>query len=145
MHALQHRVEDLENQQKVVHIGRDWRAIAYLTPGSDGYSMIGTDVGDLPVQLQGVAAYANGSLVIIRIGNVTGATITDAKASVEWGSVDEGGFPLNDSARVREVAFRSLRSGAWTTVRVVLEAVAPAELGFVRVRDLSQSGFSLLR
>jgi hypothetical protein len=50
------------------------------------------------------------------------------------------------SEKSREVTFeRSLRGGAWTDIQVVLEAVPPNQLGFVRLSDLSHKGITLTR
>lgn len=125
---------------------RDVGGIAYLTPGTDGYTVVESDLGHLTVQLSNIQAYANGSRVMLRFGNLTSATIDGAKATIEWGKVDEKGSPKNDEARSREIKFdKSLRAGAWTDVNVVLEGVPPQEFGFVRVKDVAHTGIHLSR
>ncbi|MBU3055800.1 MAG: DUF3251 domain-containing protein [Pseudomonas indica] len=39
----------------------------------------------------------------------------------------------------------TFRSGAWTNVSVVLEGTPPAELGFVRIRNVSHTGIALIK
>lgn len=158
--ALQKKTDDLQAQIKTLKdstdrmqqdqswdkLVRDSASVAYLTPGTAGYSVIETDLGHLTVQLANVAAYANGTRITLRFGNLTSATINGAKATLEWGSVDQKGNPENDKARSRDVTFNeSLRAGAWTEVHVVLEGVPPQEFGFIRIRDMTHSGIVLYR
>src|SRR6267143_1556607 len=90
-------------------------------------------------------AYANGSRVTLKFGNLMSATINGAKAKLEWGSVDEKGRPKTGTERSREVTFNeSLRAGAWTNVSIVLDAVPPTALGFVRVKEMSHTGISVV-
>lgn len=143
---LKESVEQLKRDQSLDKFVRDIGSIAYLTPGSSGYSVIESDLGRLTVQLVNVQAYANGTRVTLRFGNLTSATIDGAKATLEWGGVDENGNPKNDEARSREVTFdESLRAGAWTEVRVVLDGVPSQEFGFVRVRDIAHRGIRLFK
>ncbi len=158
--ALQKRVDDLESQvktlkssvetieieQKLDKFLRDTESVAYLTPGSEGYSIIETDLGRVTLMLVNVEPYANGTRVTLRFGNLMSATINGAKATLEWGSVDEKGSPKNESARSREIKFvESLRAGAWTNVQVVLEGVPPSAFGFVRVKEMTHTGIILAR
>lgn len=143
---LKASVQELESQKSFDEILRNMEAVAYLTPGAEGYSTVQTDLGRMTVSLENVQAYANGTRVTLRFGNLTSATVNGAKAKVEWGSVDNKGVPKNDSAKSRQVSFsQSLRAGAWTNVQVVLEGVPPTELGFVRIREVTHTGVSLLR
>lgn len=147
--ALKRRVDSL--QQRIASLEIDkWLAatdkIAYLTPGSDGYSVVRSDLGYLTVALNDIAPYANGSRITLQFGNPTSATINGAKAKLDWGRVTTEGITDNVSARSREITFtESLRSGSWTNVRVVLEGVPPQELGFVRVKDVEHTGIRLSR
>lgn len=144
--ALKISVQSLEQEQSLDRLMRDEDSIVYLTPGSEGYSIVQADLGRLTVMLQDIQPYANGTRITLRFGNLTSATINGAKATMEWGSVDTKGHPKNDTARSRDVSFsQSLRAGAWTHVQVVLEGVPPAELGFVRVKNVTHAGISLLK
>jgi hypothetical protein len=125
---------------------RDMDSTAFLTPGSEGYAIVQTDLGRMTVSLENIQPYANGSRVTLCFGNLTSATVNDVKLKLEWGSVDAKGSPKNESARSRDVSFtQSLRAGAWTNVSVVLDGVPPQDLGFVRVKQISHTGISLLR
>lgn len=144
--ALNETVDKLERDASLDKFIRDSEGIAYLTPGAEGYSVIDSDIGRFTVQLMNVQAYASGTKVTLRFGNLTSATIDGAKVTIEWGRVDEKGNPKNDEARSREVTFNeALRAGAWTEVPVVLDGVPAQEFGFVRLRDMSHRGIRLLK
>lgn len=138
--SLKDSVDRLDREKSFDQFIREAESVAYLTPGSEGYSVIQMDLGHMTVMLHNVQAYANGTRITLRLGNLTSATINGAKAKLEWGRVDAKGTPDNDNARSREV---SLRAGAWTEVNVALEGVPPAEFGFVRVREMTHTGIAL--
>lgn len=144
--ALEAKVSQLEDQISVKEMFKDLETIAYLTPGSAGYSVLRSNLGQLTVSLTNVQPYANGSKVTLQFGNLTAAGINGLKAKVEWGSLDKQGTPNNQDAKSREMTFtESFQSGSWTNVNVVLEGIPPAALGFVRVRDVGHTGISLRR
>jgi len=144
--ALQDSISQIQADQNLDKLFRDSASIAYLTPGTDGYSIIRTDLGYLTVQLSNVQAYANGTKITLRFGNLTSATINGAKATLEWGQVDQQGNPENDKARSREVTFSEpLRAGAWTEEHIVLDGVPAQEFGFIRVRDVTHTGIVLYK
>lgn len=142
--GLEKQLEDIETRLRVQAEIGDWDSIAYLTPGSDGYSVIKMDLGHLTVNLANIAPYANGSKVSLVFGNLTSATIDGLKAKIEWGAVDDKGMPNNKDAKSREVKLvESLSPGAWNKTDVVLEGVAPTSLGFVRVREVGHQSIRL--
>jgi hypothetical protein len=143
---LKAAVERVEQGRSYDDFLRNLDSIAYLTPGSGGYSVIQTDLGRVTVELKDVQSYANGSRVTLRFGNLTSANINGVKATLEWGTVNPKGSPDNDTARTREVIFdRTLRGGAWTEIPVVLEGVPATALGFVRIKDVSHHGIVLMK
>jgi outer membrane murein-binding lipoprotein Lpp len=138
--AIQSEVQKISLNDLIKQID----GIAYLTPGSDGYSVVKSDLGVLIVSLDNIQPYATGSKVTLRFGNLMAATINGLKAKLEWGSLDKKGMPINESAKSREVKFnQDLRSGSWSRADVVLEGIPPTELGFVRVHDVGHTGVSL--
>ena len=144
--ALKTTIEALQRDRSWDRLLRDVESTAFLTPGTDGYATIATDLGRITVKLANVQPYANGTRVTLELGNPLNATIDGTKATIEWGSVDQKGSPKNDTARSREVKFaESLRPGAWTNVQIVLEGVPPNDLGFVRIKEMTHSGIKLLR
>jgi hypothetical protein len=149
--SLEARIKKLESTVDSLQSEVEWAStfgkldqIAYLTPGSDGYSPIKMDLGYLTVSLANIRPYANGSKVALVFGNLTSATVNGLKATIEWGSVDAKGMPQNEAAKSREVKLpEDLLSGAWNKTEVVLEGVLPEALGFVRLRDISHQGIRL--
>lgn len=138
---LETKVNNLSWNQTLNDLGE----IAFLTPGGDGYSIIKTNIGNLTVSLEDIKPYANGSRVTLTFGNTTSATINGIKAKIDWGSVGKTGAPNNDTAKSKEITLtKSLLPGRWTKVSLVLEGVPPAELGFVRLREVSHDGIRLL-
>jgi hypothetical protein len=144
--TLETRFSELSQQVNQAEFLRDWEGIAYLTPGSDGYSSIKTDLGTLTVSLKDIQPYANGSRVTLQFGNLTSATIDGLKAKLYWGSIEKDGKRKTTESKSREVTFtQSMVSGAWTNADVVLEGVPPTELGYVTVRDVGHRGVRLRR
>src|SRR5689334_18779742 len=143
--ALEQKLDMLEKRTASIETDRDFektlnnlKSVAYLTPGSDGYSVIESDLGSFTVNIANIEQYANGSRVTLTFGNLTSATITSPKVKIEWGTVDDKGSPNNEAARSRELEFtQSFQPGAWNNIPVVLEGTPPAQLGFVRVRELT--------
>jgi hypothetical protein len=137
------KLEELELKAGNADLVESLDKIAYLTPGADGYTVIKSDLGHLTVSLADVRPYANGTKVALRFGNLTAATINGLKAKLDWGVVRDG-IPQNESAKSREVKFiEPLRPGGWTRSEIVLEGIPSAELGFVRVSELSHTGIAL--
>jgi len=140
------KLQTLEKEVKYNELVRDWDAIAYLEPSADGYSVVRSDLGLMTVRLTDVKPYANGSRVILEFGNVSGATINGLKAKVDWGRVDDDGSPKADGEKTREITFdKKLKASAWTNVPVTLEGIPPAQLGYVRVSQVSHLGIELAR
>ena len=127
--------------------GIKWDEVAYLTPGTRGYSVVRTDLAAVTVSLDDVQAYANGSKVKLNLGNTTNAKLDDAKMKVDWGSVDAKGTPINDEERTKDVkdveVLKSMFAGSWTGLEVILEGMPPDKLGFVRIHDFSNDRIAL--
>lgn len=149
--SLRVRVDSLEAQllDAKLDIGfqklRDGaRHVAYLTPGSDGYSSVSADIGTLTFTIANVQPYASGSRVSLRIGNPTAAQIDGLSFEADWGKTDSAGGPI--PGKSREVKLEtSLRNGSWTTVPIVLEGTPPGELGYIRLRNITHASIQLLR
>ena len=140
--SLEQRIASLESKQLI----RDFSQYAYLTPGSDGYSLIKFDLGVLTVSILDIKPYANGSKVLLQFGNPLATKIDGLKAKIEWGQVDADGVPDNATAKNKEFTSQvPLRSGAWTTVTVILEDTPPTKFGFVRIHDVAHTGIELLK
>ena len=81
--ALEKQVEQLEFQVRLQSEVKDWDQVAYLTPSSDGYTLVKMDLGNLTVSFANVMPYANGSKVSLMFGNLTSATIDGLSANIE--------------------------------------------------------------
>lgn len=147
--SLREQVSSLEKEvgdQRLLNAFREMDKVSYLTPGDTGYSVVRFDLGAILVQMADIKPYANGTKIRLVLGNVLASTVTGLKAKIEWGKVDDKGIPINDTIKSKMVSFsESIRSGAWTNVSVVLDGVPANELGFVRVRDVSHTGVTLVR
>ena len=142
--ANEGEVQFLKKQRSMDELIRSFDEVAYLTPGSSGYTVLKTNIGSITVSLENVQPYANGSRVTLRFGNVTNAIIFGAKAKIEWGSVDDKGVPNNVEEKSMDFSLKeSLAAGAWTNVRVVLENVPPSSLGFIRINNFTHEGIRL--
>lgn len=144
--SLEKEINDLKQKVELNQMLSGFDRIAYLTPGSDGYSVVKSDLGVLTVSIVNIVPYANGSKITLQFGNLSAATIDGLKGTLEWGSVDKNGIADDDNTKSREVSFNDpLISGSWTNSNVVLEGVQPQALGFVRLKDLSHRGVRLRR
>lgn len=147
--SLKNELAEVKKQQASLQLDklmRDFRSVAFLQPGDAGYSVVPFDLGDLTVQLSDVKPYANGSKVTLKFGNPLSSSINGLKATVQWGRVDAKGSPDNANEKSKDFTFTEvLRSGAWTSIPLVLDGVPPNELGFVRISAVSHTGISLNR
>jgi hypothetical protein len=141
---LQSAVAQLKGSKEWEDLVKDSDKVAYLTPGAEGYSVVGFDLGVLTTQLADIRPYANGSKVTLRFGNVLSSAVDGLTATIDWGRVNDKGIPDNNSAKSKEMTFnQTLQGGAWTEIPVVLEGIPPAELGFVRVTKIHHTGIRL--
>lgn len=142
--ALEADLQQVKAQLDVNEVSKDWAGTAYLTPGSEGHSLLKTDLGPLVVSLKGVQAHALGTRVSFQFGNLTAASIDGLKARLYWVPADKNGKRSNQEAKSREVSFlQSMPSGSWTTSEVLIEGVQPSELGYIAVRDVAHQGLRL--
>lgn len=125
-------------------LSTEFAGVAYLTPGSTGYSTVRYDLGVMTVAIQDIQPYANGSKVQLRFGNPLAAAINGLKVNIDWGEVDEKGVANNNTARTKEYELvEMMRPNAWTNTTVVLENIPPNKLGFIRVKNVTHKGIRL--
>jgi hypothetical protein len=142
--TLKYDFQNHQEKQSLDDLIRSLGEVAYLTPGSSGYSIVKTNIGALTVSLIDVSPYANGSRIALQFGNVTGASIRGVSTTLEWGNVDSTGAPDNNTAKKKTESFaETFNPGSWTTVHVVLEGIPTSQLGFVRVKNLTHTSISL--
>lgn len=141
---LRKSISDIKADAELDKILNQSESIAYLTPGDSGYSVIRCDIGAFTVQWVDVKPYANGSKITLKFGNPLSAAIDGLKGKIDWGKSDSKGGPDNSNAKTKDFQLtQTMISGAWTSTSIVLDAIPPAELGFVRIHDLRHSGISL--
>jgi len=144
--SLKGEIEQLKQQRDLEKFFMDFNKIAYLIPGSKGYSIIQFDLGVLTISINNVVEYNKGSLVTFSVGNPLSTTINGLSAKIEYGEVDEIGMARSETVKTKEITFyESLRSGSWTNVTLVLDNVPPSKLGFVCVREVKHTGISLMK
>lgn len=140
--VLERQLDELVNDELL----RKAEGVAYLTPGSNGYSTARSDFGLLTFKLEDVQAFANGTKITLKIGNPLSATLNGLSAEIQWGGVDPKSRLPNEElpGGSRAVKFAEpVRAGAWTMAQVVLEGASPADIGFIRVRDVAHTGIGL--
>src|SRR5450631_4086229 len=71
--ALEARLSGVESTQKLGSEMAGLDEIAYITPGTNGYSLIKADLGIFTVSMVDVKPYANGSKVALMFGNIYSA------------------------------------------------------------------------
>lgn len=124
----------------------NYNKVAFLTPGSDAYSAVRFDLGVLTISIANIVPYANGSKVTLCFGNTLSSTINGLKATAVYGPVDSEGITITDQKKTKKISItKSLRSGSWTNVEVILDGVPPQELGYVRIKDITHTGIELFR
>lgn len=146
LESLKVETSALKSQAQLAEILEKLKNVAYLTPGADGYSIVTYDLGSLTMQLDDVKPYANGSKVTLKIGNPMFTSINGLKMKIEWGKVDANGTPDNNNLKSKALTLSQvIQAGKWNAVPFVLDGVAPQELGFVRVSEISHTGINLQR
>src|SRR5262245_34882484 len=119
--------------------------IALLRPGSQDYSQVQLDLGSLIVQIADVKLHPNGSKVVIKFGNPLSASITGLSGTVEWGKTDEGGHPIAKQSNTKEIQFsETIKPASWTRTSIILEGAPPTDLGYVRLKNFTHKGITLL-
>lgn len=128
------------------NVSENFKHTAFLEPGDSGYSTIKFPMGVLTVSLDDIKQYASGSKVKIRFGNTLSASLSGVKAKIEWGSVDSNGTVIDNPFNTKDVSFtEDFKPGAWTSVSVVLDNIQPSELGFIRIKNVTNDSIYLLK
>lgn len=144
VNALEDQLKTIQSEKELDDLIKKGDQVAYLRPGSEGYSVLDFDLGKITVSLENISSYANGSKVQLRFGNISQATLNGVEADIDWGSVDEKGIRNRETERTKEYKFsRNFSSGSWNKVFVILEDIPPSKLGYVRIRNIRHTGISL--
>lgn len=144
--GLRNEVEALQMRSRLERLLSDADRTAYMRIGAEGYSTVRFDLGALTVSIDDVVEYANGSKVTLRFGNPLATTINGLRAKIEYGEVDSEGSAKEEATKTKRVSLsKSILSGAWTSVDIVLEGVPSSNLGFVRISEVTHTGIALTR
>ena len=145
---LEENVKKLEERTITLETNKffaDIKKIAFLTPGTSGYSTIAFDLGTLTINMKDVQAFANSTKVTLEFGNPLGATIQGLKATVEWGTVDSKGYVDKEIGSKEVTMGKDILSASWNNVTVTLDNIEPKNLGFIRVKNVTHTGIILRR
>ncbi|HAE42551.1 MAG TPA: hypothetical protein DCG34_06465 [Clostridiales bacterium] len=145
--SLQSELSTIKTRQlelEWANMYEDFKHIAFLKPGNSGYSTITFPMGVLTVSLDDIKQYANGTKVKLRFGNTLYSSISGVKAKLEWGGIDSDGTVIDDPNNTKDVSFtEDFKPGSWTSVSVVLDNIQPSDLGFVRIKNLTNDSIYL--
>lgn len=131
-----------EKEQAAIAQFMDAGEVVTLKPTDSGYVALWHDLGVFAVEFADVTPDASGSIVRLRLGNVTAAAVNNVEATVAWGRDGE----VAASVPSKRVALgRTFPPNAWTDVAVVLEGISPRDLGFVRLSEVAVGSVSLRR
>jgi len=150
------KVEDDQLRQlaKLLTIQGDVRhdSIDFDSAGK-GYSRIDSPTGTLFVSVEEVKPYADGSRIMLNIGNPSTATYRGFKMHVRWGPRFDGDkqtaagayMQWRNGLREGDFAFReTLPAGRWARATLTLSPGKPESLGYMEISGLETDELSLL-
>lgn len=115
-----------------------------LRPNSEGYAPIKTTLGHLVLSLESTSANANGTTVLISVGNPLNCDLRKVEMTMRYGEIDAKGEPVQETAKTKQIKLsKTLRRGSWTDIRVGLDDIKPADFGFLSIGNLYHSSIVL--
>ena len=116
-----------------------------ITPSEKGFAFVSTDAGVLSFTFKSIKPYADGSRVVLTVGNLLSADITKLDAHLQWGPVDQQGLLIYDpTPREMKYTFTQiLKSGSWTDVTIDFAGVPPAKFGMLLGDKFSVASMTL--
>ena len=136
--SVEQRVGSIELNRMLDEMVDDAGKRVVVDPAGDqGFSMIKSKYGPLAFIVNDVSQRADGSEVVLRVGNLTSANINGGKLRIQYGprrmqnetysewesSLNEGTFQFNTT----------LRSGFWNPVTLTLPGAPPSSLGHIKI------------
>lgn len=108
---------------------------AYLDPsGNGGYGAVQTDVGILLVSVSRVSPKADGTELVLEIGNPSSATYVGAEAQIDYNVRYETSANWKEGLRsTKSKIVRPLLPATWNTVTTSLPGIRPDQLGYLAV------------
>jgi hypothetical protein len=117
--------------------------VAYLQTTAREFQIVKGELGYLTVNIEDISPYANGSRVVLKLGNPSSATLRELSATLEWGRIDAQGSPSGRVYSKQQSFPDPLAGGTWRQYVVTLADVPPQELGYIRVKDVDLKSISL--
>lgn len=138
---LERRATMIESQSNnldaklTTHIQLDRDRRAYLDPsGNGGYGAVQTDVGILLVSVSRVWPKADGTELVLEIGNPSSATYVGAEAQIDYNVRYVGSAEWRNSVRTtRTKILKPLHPASWNTITISLPGIKPDLLGYLAV------------
>jgi len=134
MALVEARVAELEASTRLSKVMEQGVSRAYLDPLSDGYSTARTGIGPLLLSFSSSSPKADGTEIVLQVGNPTAASLAGAVFMVDYNvrqdTTSEWG------ASVKSTEYRSLnviRAGSWNKVTIPLPGIKPDELGYLAI------------
>lgn len=117
-----------------------------LDPAADtGFGRLDTSVMALTISMKDVSPFADGSRLVLSVGNMSTATVNSSKFTVKYGvrapEYKEGDNSYSDKYSVWAAGLRErqeevpnkLMPGTWNTVSINLPGVKPSDLGYIQI------------
>lgn len=138
---LERRTAVLESQSKsldtklTTYIQLNGDHKAYLDPsGNGGYGAVQTNVGILLVSVSRVSPKADGTELVLEIGNPSSATYVGAEAQIDYNVRYVGSAEWRNGLRTtRTKILKPLLPASWNTITTSLPGIKPDELGYLAV------------
>ncbi|WP_213993317.1 DUF3251 domain-containing protein [Sodalis sp. dw_96] len=144
MGQLNQRLDYLNNQvsalmqQNALNAQSD--SGVYIYPAAQTAAEVDSRIGKLQVSLSQVETEANGSRALLHIRTADNQPLTPFFATVDWGQVDPAtGKPLTADALSQPIVVpASLLPKSDAAIELRLSGLAPEQVGFVRLHDITK-------
>lgn len=125
---------------------RNVNKIAFLKVGESEFLPIETYLGTITFNVEDIQPFANGSKVILVIGNPLNASLGKASFHVDYGTLDGQGEILEGTEKSKQVTVpNDINRGSWNKVPVVLDGLEASKLGYIRIHDFEASQIILTK
>jgi len=143
--ALRTQLQKVRNDAFIAKSTQSQYLTAAFDPAADSkYQRVDTSLGPFAVLVEDIKSYADGSSVILRIGNLTSASVGDCKLILKFGARAPTDTEADDYIERTDAWGKSLRTttlelnekllpGTWNKVRTTLPGISPDHLGYIEV------------
>lgn len=128
--SLDERLTALRSDVAVQGANRRIEREAWIPINGSGYALLQTSHGPLAMSITDVKPYANGSRLILQIGNLSPAAFSEVKFTVQYGpSAEDAEYLDMEKGKTMEWSVSNSIPGArWSLHTLTLEGVKPDEL-----------------